>query len=50
MRVGGTRWQTGASKRVDVHLEELFLDRDKSCLMVRVVLTKEPCHCGYGAT
>lgn len=24
MWAGGTRWQTGASKRVDTHLEELF--------------------------
>lgn len=49
MWVGGTRWQTGASKRVDTHLEELFLGSDKSHLKVGVILTEEYCHCAYGA-
>lgn len=48
MLVGCTRWQTGASKRakrVNVHLEELFV----SHLKVGVVLTEDPCRRGYMA-
>lgn len=47
MLVRGTRWQPGASKRVDTYLVELFSGRDKSCLKVGIIQTEDSCHCGY---